>query len=159
MLYREVIHWIYGIEAIYLESLPQAGEEERVLLHGDFWLGNILCKDGEIAAVLDWEDACTGSPLLDLSNTRLELLWSHGRNAMERFTEIYARRTGRSLQNLPSWDLYTSLYKYDRISRWIPDVEKVKRFQERLLEFASDSISKIPSLEGRDFFTILRQRT
>ena len=37
------------------------------LLHGDYWPGNILWKDGRLAAVIDWEDACLGDPLVDLA--------------------------------------------------------------------------------------------
>lgn len=38
----------------------------RVLVHGDFKPGNILVRDGEVAALLDWETAHVGSPLEDL---------------------------------------------------------------------------------------------
>src|SRR5260370_15637127 len=31
-----------------------------VLLHGDFWPGNILWRDGQLVAVIDWEDAALG---------------------------------------------------------------------------------------------------
>lgn len=29
-----------------------------VLLHGDYWPGNIMWRDGRLVAVIDWEDAC-----------------------------------------------------------------------------------------------------
>ena len=45
-----------------------------VLLHGDFWPGNLLWKDGRLVAVIDWEDAALGDPLADLANSRLESL-------------------------------------------------------------------------------------
>jgi aminoglycoside phosphotransferase (APT) family kinase protein len=39
-----------------------------VLLHGDFWPGNALWRDGALVAILDWEDAAIGDPLADVAN-------------------------------------------------------------------------------------------
>ena len=41
-------------------------EQPPVLVHGDYHLGNMLFRDGCVAAVLDWEIAELGQPLLDL---------------------------------------------------------------------------------------------
>ncbi len=49
-----------------------------VLLHGDFWPGNLLWKEGGLVAVIDWEDAALGDPLADVANARLEILWAFG---------------------------------------------------------------------------------
>jgi aminoglycoside phosphotransferase (APT) family kinase protein len=38
-----------------------------VLCHGDYHYGNMLFKDGRVAALLDWEIAQLGQPLLDLA--------------------------------------------------------------------------------------------
>ncbi|MBZ0289707.1 MAG: phosphotransferase, partial [Anaerolineae bacterium] len=45
--------------------LPQTNP--LTLAHGDFWPGNVLWKDGELQAVIDWEDAVRGDPLADLA--------------------------------------------------------------------------------------------
>jgi aminoglycoside phosphotransferase (APT) family kinase protein len=42
-------------------------ESEPVLVHGDFHYGNMLFRDGRVAALLDWEIAEVGQPLLDLA--------------------------------------------------------------------------------------------
>jgi aminoglycoside phosphotransferase (APT) family kinase protein len=57
-------------------SLVQHGAP--TLLHGDYWPGNILWRDGRLVAILDWEDAAFGDPLADLANSRLEVLWAFG---------------------------------------------------------------------------------
>ncbi|MEI0738609.1 phosphotransferase [Paenibacillus sp. JTLBN-2024] len=76
-----------------LESVwPLKHTNNEALLHGDFWPGNVIWKDGSIAAVIDWEDAALGDPLFDLANARLELLWASGIRAMEKFTERYQTR-------------------------------------------------------------------
>ncbi len=42
--------------------------ETPKLVHGDFHLGNLLYKDEKITGVLDFEWACAGDPLFDMSN-------------------------------------------------------------------------------------------
>jgi aminoglycoside phosphotransferase (APT) family kinase protein len=36
------------------------------VVHGDFRIGNLICGDDRIRAVLDWELACLGDPMQDL---------------------------------------------------------------------------------------------
>ena len=38
----------------------------QVLVHGDFWLGNLLVSGDRIVAVIDWTDAHWGPPEVDL---------------------------------------------------------------------------------------------
>lgn len=45
----------------------QSAPREVVLIHGDFRVGNLLCRPDGLAAVLDWEFAHWGSPLEDLA--------------------------------------------------------------------------------------------
>lgn len=47
-----------------LGSLPETGG--GVLLHGDFYLGNVLVRDGRASALIDFEFARTGPPELEL---------------------------------------------------------------------------------------------
>src|SRR5690606_19892791 len=59
---------------------------EIVLLHGDFWAGNVLWHDDKLVAVIDWEDAMLGDPLADLGDIRIATFWSFGHDAMTQFT-------------------------------------------------------------------------
>ena len=72
-----------------------------MLVHGDYWPGNILWRDGRIVAVVDWEDAAVGEPLADLANCRLEILWSFGIEAMNDFTDDYRSLMTVDFTNLP----------------------------------------------------------
>lgn len=89
-----------------------------VLLHGDFWPGNLLWREGRLAAVIDWEDAAVGDPLADVGNCRLELLWALGVEAMIRFTEHYQRITTLDWANLPYWDLCAALRPAGKLHTW-----------------------------------------
>ncbi len=63
------------------ESAPF--DEPLRILHGDFWSGNLLWKDGRLVAVLDWEDAAVGDPLADLAGAYVELAWRSGEGASD----------------------------------------------------------------------------
>lgn len=95
------------------------------LLHGDFWPGNTLWQAGDLAAVLDWEDASQGHPLYDLGIARLELLFFYGQEAMRALTNEYVRRTDADLTTLPYWDLRASLRPCGFMGYWglAPELE------------------------------------
>ncbi len=81
-----------------------------VILHGDYWPGNTLWRNGRLVAVIDWEDAAIGDPLADLGNARLEILMHCGEAAMDEFTRHYrALLPALDLAALPYWDLYAAL--------------------------------------------------
>ena len=76
------------------------------LLHGDYWLGNLLWQDDELCGIIDWEDAMLGDPLADLGKSRLEMLWALGAAAMNDYTEAYLDLSpGLDASALPFWDL------------------------------------------------------
>ena len=99
-----------------LGSLPSVNRP--CLLHGDYWPGNILWRDGRIVAVIDWEDAAWGDPLSDLAGGRLELLWKYDAQASDRFLEHYLRQTELNTANLPFWELYCAAAATDQMAGW-----------------------------------------
>lgn len=103
-----------ALEAIW--PLPQ--RNPAVLLHGDFWPGNLLWQDGWLVGVIDWEDAAIGDPLADLANSRIELLWAFGSDAMQQFTQQYQALTSVDCANLPYWDLCVALRHAAHAAAW-----------------------------------------
>jgi aminoglycoside phosphotransferase (APT) family kinase protein len=93
------------LEAIW----PLPRRNTSVLLHGDFWPGNILWRDNQLVAVIDWEDATLGDPLTDFAISRLDILWIFGIDAMNAFTHHYTSMMAIDYTNLPYWDLYAAL--------------------------------------------------
>jgi Ser/Thr protein kinase RdoA (MazF antagonist) len=60
-------HGVLDAAAARLADLgdqPAAGTD--VLLHGDFYLGNVLVQDGRVSALIDFEFARVGPPDLEL---------------------------------------------------------------------------------------------
>lgn len=106
------------IRAVLETTWPLPGRNADVLLHGDFWPGNILWKDGRVVGIIDWEDARVGDPLEDLAISRLDVLWAFGMEAMHSFTDHYRSITAIDFANLPYWDLCAALRPAFQISAW-----------------------------------------
>lgn len=87
--------------------LPQ--QNASVLLHGDYWPGNILWQGDRLVAVIDWEDAQLGDPLIDLAISRLDMVWIFGIEAMHAFTDQYKSMMDIDYTTLPYWDLCAAL--------------------------------------------------
>jgi len=121
--------------------LPQ--HNTSVLLHGDFWPGNVLWRDGQLVAVIDWEDAALGDPLADLANSRLEIFWAFGIDAMHRFTHQYQSMTSIDFTNLPYWDLCAALWPISQIARWGLDDITEKTMREGHRRFTTQAFEKL----------------
>jgi aminoglycoside phosphotransferase (APT) family kinase protein len=127
-----------------LESVwPLSQQNTAGLLHGDFWPGNILWKDGQVVAIIDWEDAALGDPLADVANTRLEILWAFGLDAMHSFTQHYQLITGIDFTNLPVWDLFAALRPASKISEWAADDIAEQRMRAGHKLFVTQAFEKL----------------
>jgi aminoglycoside phosphotransferase (APT) family kinase protein len=116
------------------------------LLHGDFWPGNILWKDSQLVAVIDWEDAALGDPLADISNSRLEILWAFGVDAMECFTHHYQSIATIDFTHLPYWDLCAALRPVAQLAQWGLDDTTEKTMRERHRWFVTQAFEKLSVL-------------
>lgn len=131
------------LEAVW--PLPQ--RNRSVLLHGDFWPGNTLWKDGRLVAVIDWEDAAVGDPLADLANARLEILWAFGAEAMRAFTDQYRSLAPIDLTNLPGWDLWAALRPIAKIAGWGLDQTTEATSRERHRWFVRQACDRLHDKE------------
>jgi aminoglycoside phosphotransferase (APT) family kinase protein len=128
----------------FLESIwPLSQENASVLLHGDFWPGNILWRDIRLRAIIDWEDAALGDPLADVANTRLEILWAFGIDAMQSFTQRYRSMTTIDFTNLPFWDLFAALRPASKLSEWAADDIAEQRMRERHRLFVTQAFETL----------------
>ena len=90
-----------------ISSLPQ--RNPSVMLHGDFWPGNVLWRKDRLVAVIDWEDASVGDALTDFAISRLDIGLIFGIDAMDCFTHHYKSALSLDYTNLPYWDLCAAL--------------------------------------------------
>ena len=130
------------LEAVW--PLPQ--RNPSVLLHGDFWPGNILWRHGQLIAIIDWEDAKLGDPLADVANSRLEILWAFGIDAMQRFTQQYQSMTPIDFTYLPYWDLGAALRPVAQLAQWGLDDTTERTMRERHRWFVTEALEKLSIL-------------
>src|SRR5262249_10930984 len=109
------------IRHILRSTWPIPQQNSPVLLHADFWPGNLLWREGHLVAIVDWEDAALGDPPADLANSRLEILWAFGIDAMDHFTQQYRSMSTIDFSNLPYWDLCVALRPISKIAEWAAD--------------------------------------
>ena len=128
-----------ALEAVW--PFPQ--RNTSVLLHGDFWPGNILWRDGQLVAVIDWEDAALGDPLADVANSRLEILWAFGLDAMQSFTHQYQSMTTIDFTHLPYWDLCAALRPVAQLAQWGLDDTTERTMRERHRWFITQAFEKL----------------
>lgn len=119
------------------------------LLHGDFWPGNLLWRNGELAAVIDWEDARTGDPLSDLGNARFEWFLAHGAEAMTALTAAYRSATRVDLGNLAYWDLRAALRPCGRIGGWGLEPAEERRLRAGHAAFVTAALSALAGQPAR----------
>jgi aminoglycoside phosphotransferase (APT) family kinase protein len=122
---------------------PISQRNQSVLLHGDFWPGNILWQDGRLVAIIDWEDAALGDPLADVANSRLEILWAFGSDAMDSFTHQYQSLATIDFTNLPCWDLFAALRSASQFAGWAIDDIAEKTMRERHQWFTTQAFEKL----------------
>lgn len=123
---------------------PRLQRNGDALLHGDFWPGNVLWKNGRLAAVIDWEDAALGDPLSDLANARLEIAWAFGTEAAAEFTRLYrSAMPALDYANLPYWDLVASLRPVMSLSSWGLEPDKERDMREKLDRFIEQALEAI----------------
>lgn len=129
----------------FLASADGPGEDGRdgnsvCLVHNDFWPGNLLWRDGHLAAVVDWEDAGRGSPLLDLANARLEMWLAHGRAAAERFTTTYLReRPHVVIDSLPRREVLLAESVRRKLPQWAGSPDRLLSMMRALEAFSEEA--------------------
>jgi aminoglycoside phosphotransferase (APT) family kinase protein len=131
-LQAEMLRWLWLIERSPQELTTRAGdlgsllagrvprEREPTLVHGDYHYGNMLFRGSEVVAVLDWEIAQIGQPLLDLGclcivsvRRQYEGAPNPG-GAIDVAVEDLYRLYGADAEEM-RWYLAMSLYKYASI--------------------------------------------
>jgi aminoglycoside phosphotransferase (APT) family kinase protein len=100
-------HWMTGpvwrqAADIVRERPP---ETAMTLIHRDYHPENTLWSRGRLTGVVDWTQASSGPPQLDLAHMRWNLAADHGQQLADRFLACYRSMTGAELPGQPYWDL------------------------------------------------------
>ena len=90
------------------------------LVHMDYWQGNVLWRDGRVTAVLDWDHASYGDPVLDVSYFRMNMYLRGIKEAAEPFLQCYEAESGGTVKNLGFWELTMAARPLPDPALWIP---------------------------------------
>jgi aminoglycoside phosphotransferase (APT) family kinase protein len=97
----------------------------------DYWAGNILWENGEISAVIDWEEAGFGDPGVDMAYALRELYFVGAPEVAEEFLRTYESRSGSPVANFHFWALAAAVRLMEIPDSWISE----EPFQHRYREF------------------------
>ncbi|NRA57302.1 MAG: phosphotransferase [Phycisphaerales bacterium] len=115
------------------------------LLHGDFWPGNLLWRDGAIVAILDWEDAAVGDPLSDVAGACLEIRYDHGVTGAQRFRDAYAAHAPIDDRRLAMWQVYVAAAAQRFMGRWGLEPDREANMRRVALESIREAASTLMS--------------
>jgi len=131
---------------LYIPDTPQWSELREAIsdwqptdapasiLHGDFWPGNIIWRDDQIAAVIDWEDSAIGTAVSDIACCRAEIMAMYGPQAVTFFTDHYQSHSTLNFSDQPLWDAYCGFAALATMHSWglEVDVEAARRSSTEL---------------------------
>ena len=101
--------------------LGQRGiDTDQVFSHTDFWPGNTLWVDGELTAVLDWEEPATGDRAMDVAYCALDIRYLGMDRVADHFIKSYREHSGDSLPNLSHWEAVGLCRPMPDIAIWVP---------------------------------------
>jgi aminoglycoside phosphotransferase (APT) family kinase protein len=157
-LQAEMMRWAWLMQRAPEELTGQAGElggllaaqvppaREPTLVHGDYHYGNMLFRGPEVVAVLDWEIAQVGQPLLDLGCLCVVSERRNFENApnpggsvdlpVEDLYALYGAEPGEM-----NWYLAMSLYKYAAIFGYNLMLHRRGKRPDPMYELLTDTIT------------------
>jgi len=109
------------------------------LVHIDYWVGNVLWEAGEISAVLDWEEAACGDPVIDVAYARMNMYLMSLPEAADEFLRVYESQTGHKAENLGFWEMAAAARPMDAPEAWRLDQEIIAGMFQQFLEQAMKS--------------------
>jgi aminoglycoside phosphotransferase (APT) family kinase protein len=169
---RQVDRWLRHLEAVQFRPLPgideaadwlrahKPGSYRPGIMHGDYQFANVMYRHGrpaQLAAIVDWEMATVGDPLLDLGwvvngwpddtseagEGTVSYVDYTGLPSKEELLEYYATESGRPVDEI---DYYVILARfklaivleagYARVVRGEADNPKMAMFGDVVLEMA-----------------------
>jgi aminoglycoside phosphotransferase (APT) family kinase protein len=105
-------------QAAYTVLRQPGGSQATCFIHRDFQHFNFLWARGRLTGVVDWGEASTGPPGIDVGHCRLNLAVLFGPDWAERFRQAYEAETGWRVDAW--WDLHALASYGDAWRQFIP---------------------------------------
>ena len=128
----------------YIKELPyQKYNGDNVLLHGDFWPGNLLWESGDIIGVVDWDYAALGDPSYDLAVSCLMFRYLYGQQDMEAFKDAYTKYSEIDVDRFLLWSINIASSTLHFINEWRLTNEDKDKMMATANLIISESYSQI----------------
>lgn len=118
--------------------------KRTVLVHGDFWSGNLVWDGLRAVGVVDWTGACRGPAELDLAWARQDLVLLGSTEAARILLDAYERASGVRFGDVTAWDRWAVDRAAPQVSGWATNYAGIGRpdltgrvLVERLQRFAA----------------------
>ncbi len=111
-----------------------------VLLHLDYWSGNILWNEDEISAVIDWEEAAYGDPAVDVGYALMNMVLEGHPEAAGEFLRVYELETGFALTNLAFWEMAAAVRPMTDPEDWKLDRSPWRELLQNFIEGAKKRV-------------------
>jgi aminoglycoside phosphotransferase (APT) family kinase protein len=122
------------------ETYPHLSLTKETLVHLDYCPGNILWENGNIAAVIDWEEAAYGDPAIDVAYCRMNLILDGLDQAADEFIQEYEAVMGKKTANLGFWMLAAAARPMFDPDSW--EISPSPK-RERFAQFITDAIQLV----------------
>jgi aminoglycoside phosphotransferase (APT) family kinase protein len=94
-------------------------ETQPVLIHGDFFSGNLVWSRGRLTGVVDGQSVGRGPREWDLANSRTDLVILSGWRTAAHMLRLYETEAGQAAQVMAAWDLYCGLIGIENFRTWL----------------------------------------
>ena len=95
-------------------------EVPSVLVHMDYWPGNVLWHEDRISAVLDWDFGAYRDPAIDVAFFRMNMYLRGIKEAADIFLRSYEETSGMVVRNLGFMELTAAAQPLPDPALWIP---------------------------------------
>jgi aminoglycoside phosphotransferase (APT) family kinase protein len=106
-------------------------------------MGNLLWRDGHLAGLLDWEDACLGDPMAELAAARCDLHSRFSVGAANALAEAYAALAPVDRARLAWWDLYMPTAQLTYMDSWGLPPDDLLRVRAAMTERRDQALSAL----------------
>jgi aminoglycoside phosphotransferase (APT) family kinase protein len=93
----------------------------EVLIHGDYWSGNVVWRGGRLTGIVDWSAGARGPRGFDLGWCRLDLILLFGEQIADDFLAAYEAGTGQAVTGVRLWDCWAVARSEDTVGSWVPN--------------------------------------
>lgn len=122
-----------------------------VLVHSDYWSGNVVWSEGRLTGIVDWSGAVRGPRGFDVGWCRLDLVLLFDEHLADVFLRAYEAAIGASPGDALLWDSWAAARSHEMVTTWVPNYAPLgradldegelrrrhSRWTERLLEGAN----------------------